>query len=29
MYDWLAGLEHGRLGEELGYDDGNGVTAIA
>lgn len=29
MYDWLAGLEHGRLGEELGYDDGNGVTATA
>lgn len=21
MYDWLAGLEHGRLGSELGYDD--------
>ena len=27
MYDWLAGLEHGRLGGELGYDDGATATA--
>lgn len=27
MYDWLAGLEHGRLGEELGYDEGGASPA--